>query len=184
MAYVYLIITVFSACERIEEAIFFSWSTRRFFVTYVSSRVFWVLGARQIFFCIVIRQKIMSSLDAALSTSRPGPKASPQMTIASLTLATATKAITVKEALLKAGYQEDEISRARIKAASKRKCRIVNDVLSKKKKAKRSEYYVNARIKINRTPLLLVLAVPVKHPLSLLLWMYFQNVCKVLLTNK
>ncbi len=85
-------------------------------------------------------------------TSRPGPKASPQMTIASLTLATATKAITVKEALLKAGYQEDEISRARIKAASKRKCRIVNDVLSKKKKAKRSEYYVNARIKNKSNP--------------------------------
>jgi hypothetical protein len=50
VAYVYLIIKVFSACERIEEANFFSWSTRRFFVTYVSSRVFWVLGARQIFF--------------------------------------------------------------------------------------------------------------------------------------
>ncbi len=85
-------------------------------------------------------------------TSRPGPKGSPRMTIAGLTLATATKAITVKEALLKSGYQEDEISRARIKAASKRKCRIVNDVLSKKKKAKCSEYYVNARIKNKSNP--------------------------------
>jgi hypothetical protein len=74
------------------------------------------------------------------------------MTIAGLTLAIATKAITVKEALLKSGYQEDEISRARIKAASKRKCRIVNDVLSKKKKAKCSEYYVNARIKNKSNP--------------------------------
>jgi hypothetical protein len=67
VAYVYLIIKVFSACERIEETIFFFLVDPAFFVTYVSSRVFWVLGAWQIFFCIVIRQKIMSSLDAALS---------------------------------------------------------------------------------------------------------------------
>jgi hypothetical protein len=85
-------------------------------------------------------------------TSRPGLKGSPQMTIAGLTLATATKDITVKEALLKAGYREDAISRARIKAASKRKYRIVDDVLSKKKKAQRSEYYVNAKIKNKSNP--------------------------------
>jgi hypothetical protein len=77
-------------------------------------------------------------------SSRPGPKGSPRMIMAGLTLATSSKAISVKDALLKAGYREDEVTRARIKAASKRKCRIVDDVLSKKKKAKRCEYYVNA----------------------------------------
>jgi hypothetical protein len=69
------------------------------------------------------------------------------MIMAGLTLATSSKAISVKDALLKAGYREDEVTRARIKAASKRKCRIVDDVLSKKKKAKRCEYYINAKMK-------------------------------------
>jgi hypothetical protein len=58
------------------------------------------------------------------------------MIIAGLTLATSSKAISVKDTLLKAVYQEDEVTCARIKAASKWKCCIVDNVLSKKKKAK------------------------------------------------
>ncbi len=64
------------------------------------------------------------------------------MIMAGLTLATASKAISVKDALLKAGYREDEVTCARIKAASKQKCRIVDDALSKKKKAKHCEYHL------------------------------------------
>lgn len=82
-------------------------------------------------------------------TSRPGPKGSPRLNLAALTLATDSNKLTIKEALLKSGYKESEINRAKVQAASKRKCRIIDDVLRKKKQAKRSEYYVNATLKKN-----------------------------------
>jgi hypothetical protein len=80
-------------------------------------------------------------------TSRPGPKGSPRLNLAALTLATDSNKLTIKEALLKSGYKESEINRAKVQAASKRKCRIIDDVLRKKKQAKQSEYYVNATLK-------------------------------------
>jgi hypothetical protein len=82
--------------------------------------------------------------------SRPGPKGSPRMKMAALSLAAATTELTIKDALIQAGYKPEEINRVKIQAASKRKNRIMNNIAAKRRKTNRLEYYINAKSKKNK----------------------------------
>jgi len=77
--------------------------------------------------------------------SRPGPKGSPRLKIAALSLAADDANLSTREALIQAGYKPEEINRAKIQAASKQKNRIVNNIAAKRRKTNRLEYYINAK---------------------------------------
>jgi hypothetical protein len=68
-----------------------------------------------------------------MMASHPRPKGSQKLNIAALTLATDSNNSSIKDALLKSGYKESEINHAKVKVASKWKCRIIDDVLKEKK---------------------------------------------------
>jgi hypothetical protein len=51
--------------------------------------------------------------------SRPGPKGSPYLNVAALSLGTDSNNLSIKDTLLKSGYKENKIDRAKAKAVSK-----------------------------------------------------------------
>jgi hypothetical protein len=76
--------------------------------------------------------------------SRPGPKGSPRLKIAALSLAADDANLSTRDALIQAGYKPEEINQAKIQAASKQKNQIVNNIAAKRQKTNWLEYYINA----------------------------------------